>query len=175
MRILRSIFAAAIAPLLLGLATTAATANGKGAPAPYAPLSFWQGLYGGLHLGHADADFDDGLVGGAQLGFNWQAGPVVYGLEADISAADGDDIELLASGRGRLGYLILPNVLIYGTAGVGLVSGSDTESGFVYGLGVEGAFTDGMSARLEYLAYDIDGNSDSVDVIRAGLNFKLGR
>jgi opacity protein-like surface antigen len=78
--------------------------------------------------------------------------------------------------RGRLGYLFLPNLLIYGTAGVGFLNGDDTESGFVYGLGVEGVFTDTMTARLEYLAFDSDSaQGNGVDVIRAGLNFKLGR
>jgi opacity protein-like surface antigen len=75
-------------------------------------------------------------------------------------------------------------VLAYATAGVGIVGASaeasvpgltfsddDTETDFVYGLGLEGNISPGMSARIEYLGYaDLD-----IDVIRAGLNFKLGR
>ena len=69
--------------------------------------------------------------------------------------------------------------MIYATAGLGLVDGgdSDSDAGFVYGLGIEGMISDTMSARLEYLAFNNDnGNGDDgVSVIRAGLNIKLGR
>jgi len=154
--------------------------------------SIWQGAYIGLHLGQGEAGSLDGVVAGAQIGYNWQNGPIVYGLEADVSYADISDsifgvelsVDLLATARGRLGYLITPNILVYGTAGFGIVSFSgsvnllgfrgsvdDTETDFVYGLGVEGKFANNMSARIEYLSF-----SDlNVDVIRAGLNFKLGK
>src|SRR5258707_6119756 len=78
-----------------------------------------------------------GGVFGFQWGHNWQWGPVVGGLEIDFSGADikrsntffilpafpfdtftrDQQIEVLASTRGRLGYLIFPNWLLYGTAG----------------------------------------------------------
>jgi outer membrane immunogenic protein len=97
-------------------------------------------------------------------------------VEGDISLSGSDSIDWLASVRGRLGYLIQPNLLVYGTAGLGVVSGGDTDTGFVYGLGVEGKLTDTMSARVEYLAFDSDTkHGDGVGVIRAGLNIKLGR
>src|SRR6266478_6238367 len=79
-----------------------------------------------------------GGVFGFQFGHNWQWGPVVGGLEIDFSGADIKEsttfffaaapgvtftrdvkIEELASARGRLGYLIFPNWLLYGTAGIG--------------------------------------------------------
>jgi outer membrane immunogenic protein len=83
-----------------------------------------------------------GGVFGFQFGHNWQWGPVVGGLEIDYSGADikgssaftfldnswprdlntlttDKKIDALASARGRLGYLIIPNVLLYGTAGIG--------------------------------------------------------
>jgi opacity protein-like surface antigen len=77
-----------------------------------------------------------------------------------------------------VGYLIQPRILVYGTAGLGLVNGRETDTGFAYGLGVEGKLTRTMSARLEYLAYDTDkdnvhSHSDTVGVVRAGLNIKL--
>jgi opacity protein-like surface antigen len=66
--------------------------------------------------------------------------------------------------------------LIYGTAGLGFVTASDTDAGFVYGLGVEARLNDTMSARLEYLSFNGDTvQGDGVDVIRAGFNVKLGR
>jgi outer membrane immunogenic protein len=161
-----------------GVAVTAASADGyTSGPASYELPAIWRGLYGGLHVGHADADGDDGFVGGVQLGYNWQARQIVYGVEGDVSLAGTHSIDWLASLRGRLGYLIQPRVLVYGTAGLGLVNGSDTDAGFVYGLGVEGKLTPTMSARIEYLSFNTDNahaHSDTVGVIRAGLNIKLG-
>src|SRR5216683_8168198 len=80
-----------------------------------------------------------GGVFGFQFGHNWQWGPVVGGLEIDFSGADIKEtstfvivptfpfdtftrevkIDELASARGRLGYLVFPNWLLYGTAGIG--------------------------------------------------------
>lgn len=157
-------------------ATPAAVADGLRTAGPgYVDRpSIWRGLYGGIHLGHADADGDDGFVGGVQLGYNWQSNQLIYGLEGDLSLSGTDSIDWLASVRGRLGYLIQPSLLVYATAGLGLVSGDETDAGFVYGLGVEGKITDTMSARLEYLAFTSDtDHGDGVDVIRAGLNIKL--
>ena len=153
----------------LGLSATGAVADGVYSAGPsYRELpSIWSGLYGGVHLGYADADFDDGVVGGVQLGYNWQSGAIVYGVEGDISLTSADSVDWLASARGRLGYLLQPSLLLYGTAGVG----GDDDAGFVYGLGLESQLTYGTTGRLEYLEYD----GDDVGVIRAGLNFQIGR
>jgi outer membrane immunogenic protein len=169
--------------VLAGLALSATGAQAGGTPrgeTAYADRpSIWQGLYGGVHLGHAESDFDDGLVGGVQLGYNWRNGLIVYGLEADISASNADFIDWLGSVRGRVGYLIQPGLLLYGTAGLGVVSFDNTETGFVFGVGVEGKLSETMSARLEYLNYNIDSGhghgDDDIGVIRAGLNIKLNR
>ena len=160
------------------LSVTAASADGStsGSPAYELP-AIWRGLYGGVHLGNADTDGDNGVVGGVQLGYNWQTQRIVYGVEGDFSLSGANSIDWLASLRGRVGYLIQPRILLYGTAGLGLVNGHDTNSGFAYGVGVEGKLTRTLSARLEYLAYDADNNahshSDTVGVVRAGLNIKL--
>ena len=153
--------------------------------------SIWQSTYIGLHIGQGEAGSVDGFVAGAHIGRNWQSGQIVYGLEADVSYADISEsfgafeasIDFMATARGRLGYLITPNLLVYGTARFGIVggsgsvniagfgrSGNDTETDFVYGLGVEGKFSDKLSARIEYLAFgDLD-----IDVVRVGLNYRLG-
>jgi outer membrane immunogenic protein len=160
----------------LSLSATAALADGtRSAPNYYDRPSIWGGLYGGLSLGKIDTDHDDGIVGGVQLGYNWQANQFVYGVEGDISVSNSDSIDWLGSLRGRLGYLIQPNLLVYGTAGLGFVSASETDTGFVWGLGVEGKFTPTMSARVEYLSFNNDSvHGDGANVIRAGLNFKFG-
>jgi outer membrane immunogenic protein len=152
------------------LAAAEGLSKGKGAEWPNIPWS-WQGLYGGVHIGNAETWWDDGLIGGVQLGRNWQSGKIVYGLEGDISFSSTEAIDWMATVRGRLGYLLSPSILVYGTAGLGFVDfdhhGTETE--FVYGLGVEGKLTHATTLRLEYLNF-----SDSdVDVVRVGLNFKF--
>jgi outer membrane immunogenic protein len=89
-----------------------------------------------LATGKADVD---GWLGGVQAGYNWQAGRLVLGVEADIQATgqDGGVIVCVALGcpagsvfatanysldwfgtlRGRVGYA-LDRFLIYGTGGL---------------------------------------------------------
>jgi opacity protein-like surface antigen len=165
----------------------------------YAP--YWQGLYAGVHVGIGDGD---GFVGGGQIGHNWVSGRIVYGIEGDFSFSDigeeasgcipgagcvfaGASLDWLATVRGRVGYLIDPRILAYATAGFGIASWSaeagvsgpggsmrveldGTETDFVYGLGVEGKISEIMTARIEYFGF---GDFD-VDIVRLGLNFRLG-
>jgi len=140
-----------------------------------------------------------GGVFGFQFGHNWQWGPVVGGLEIDFSGADIKEtstfvvlptfpfdtftretkIEELASARGRLGYLVLPNWLLYGTAGIGWghfrhnttdtfvipgvfssfasATSFSNEFGWVAGVGLEWKFWPGSNSWLlrgEWLHYD---------------------
>src|SRR5215471_1922484 len=202
---------AALAVLTATAAMTApAVADGSRGPAyfdqPYLP-SIWQGLYGGVNLGWGWSGDADGVVGGGQIGYNWQSRQYVYGLEADVSAADigisetlvvpgavlnaSASIDWLATIRGRLGVLVQPNLLIYGTAGLAIVHAeahasvntlfggisahaSDTETGFVYGIGVEHKLNEKMSARLEYLGFSEPDRVGDFGILRAGLNFKFG-
>jgi outer membrane immunogenic protein len=189
MRLLRE-GAMALAVAATSLAAVPAAADDRRTgPAYYAPA--WQGLYAGANVGFGDG----GAVGGAQIGYNWQSGRFVYGLEGDFSLTSIEEeaclggmcisasIDWFATVRGRAGYLVDPNILVYGTAGVGIVSWSmdsnipglslpdGTETDLIFGIGVEGRINDTMTAKLELLTGDeLDG-----EVIRAGLNFKLGR
>jgi len=85
----------------------------------------------------------DGVVGGGQIGYNWQANAWVFGLEADIQGTSedgsnsagatviipgapaatgtlnyGEKLPWFGTVRGRLGFLPAPNWLIYGTGGL---------------------------------------------------------
>ncbi|NJM34685.1 MAG: porin family protein [Rhodomicrobium sp.] len=71
-----------------------------------------------------DDDDDVSLIAGVHVGYNWQSGNKVLGIEADISF--GDDIDYLASLRGRLGYAH-GNLLLYVTAGAAFVGFDDTK------------------------------------------------
>ncbi len=84
---------------------------------------------------NANGDFDDGFVGGVDIGYDWQAGNIVYGAILDINYTDlGDeqrafsrtpadyvisrDLDYLATLRGRLGYAFNENFLGYVTGGL---------------------------------------------------------
>ncbi|MGE0563139.1 MAG: outer membrane protein [Pseudolabrys sp.] len=163
------------------------------APAPvakapiYAPYN-WTGLYVGLNGGYGwgtssfsgatgtgDFNVNGGLLGGT-LGYNWQVGHAVFGLETDLgwsgmkdSAACGaftceTKNTWLGTTRGRIGYAwdrFMPYItggVAYGnvkatTLGVG--SASDTRFGWTVGAGVEVAVSGPWTAKLEYLYADL--------------------
>jgi outer membrane immunogenic protein len=144
---------------------------------------------------------DSNLLAGVHLGYNYQFSPAwVAGLEGDWSWTHdrGSDtepltvfgtavpvgggavttmnstVDWLASIRGRLGYLVTPNLLAYGTGGAawGRVHDSATASdpgigyltstsfgttadGWVAGGGLEWALTRNWSVRGEYLYYHL--------------------
>ena len=129
-------------------------AQGAAADPPSAPFD-WSGAYIGYHTGGALGlvDVEDpygasifgdivrtpGMLAGGQLGYNWQFGSTVLGLEADASWADMDgtntcfafsgfyissncrtEIDALGTFTGRLGWT-LPfddRTLLYGKAGL---------------------------------------------------------
>jgi outer membrane immunogenic protein len=158
----------------------------------------WSGFYIGGHIGGGWAqsratyanDFApgpidltaSGLVAGAQVGYNWQVGRLVYGVEVDGSwgnldasrtDAVGDDQRIktnfLGSARLRTGAAI-DNVLIFGTIGLAYVRSEFTAIGdvpspasrdvdafgIVSGFGAEVALAPNWSLRGEYLYYTVD-------------------
>ncbi len=160
----------------------------------------------GVNVGSAN-----GFLGGFQAGYNWQfANNVVLGVEADIDWTDlgGNSVVIsgpggLASGqldyfgtiRARVGYAF-DRVLPYITAGAawgqtnfGTLYGMGTSStnwGYTVGAGVEYAFTNNITAKLEYLYVDLTGsdytipstggsiNTDTdMSVLKVGLNYKF--
>jgi opacity protein-like surface antigen len=148
-----------------------------------------------------------GFVGGFQAGANWQAGPVVGGLEIDLSGSDikgsssiagldnvgspvsmtrMDKFDLLGSGRARLGYLVWPNALLYGTGGLAWTRLDQTSTstnsdgttitsmpswrfGWVAGAGGEvRLWNTNWLARLEYLHYDFGDSGNSFSAFTVG-------
>src|SRR5262249_38079839 len=91
MKTLRSVIALIILGAT-GLAGPAAAQNGYGPP-PGEYYPFWQGWYAGVHGGWGEAGSADGAVVGGQIGYNWQRGQLVYGIEADASWSDISDSE----------------------------------------------------------------------------------
>ena len=152
----------------------------------------WQGLSVGIDGGYnwargREAGVDDtiGLHGGllgAHIGYNWQHGATVIGVETDAAWSNADGARHYAGGD-RLQFsndwlssfrlkagVAFGNVLLYATGGVALggfeadlasVGGSwrssETFVGYVAGGGIETKLTSNLSARLEGLHYGFNG------------------
>src|SRR5690349_13361154 len=103
------------------------------APPAVAPLPTWTGFYIGAMGGWGKEDANNlamsGGFGGGTVGYNWQTGPVVFGVEADAAWADikssatipnvataSAKIQDMGTVRGRIGYAF-DQVLFYGTGG----------------------------------------------------------
>ena len=119
-----------------------------------------------------DEDNERSFLGGVHVGYNWQAGAGVFGIEGDVSFSDG--VDYLASLRARLGHS-WEDMLVYATAGVAFagfedktihahygghdfdmdISG-DRKIGFVLGGGIEHKVSSNVSVGLEGLYYFFD-------------------
>ncbi|MBO0902759.1 outer membrane protein [Jiella sonneratiae] len=239
------------------------------APAPYVSSVYdWSGLYIGINGGYAWGNVDtsttipagsningvasalaiasgtggfdsNGGLAGVQVGYNYQTGPYVVGVEADVDwsglddtrdsgiftlggfnarTTDDLDMNVLATVRGRLGYA-MDRLLVYGTGGLawsdatvrrnldwsfadgcppvggGLqrchVGEEDFDIGYTVGAGLEYAFTENFTAKVEYQYIDfgdepfrtVNANipnqpldhevSLDIHTIRVGLNYKF--
>ena len=164
---------------------------------PELPFS-WTGFYAGINGGYAwgQSSWSDPLVGadsgkfntsgglvGGQLGYNWQTGPVVLGIETDgdwmgikgsthgtggVCAADGGgqcqtQQSWLGTTRARIGYAFdrwLPYItggVAYGNIQAVQPTGTSTGTnvGWAAGAGLEYAIDHNWSAKLEYLHVDL--------------------
>jgi outer membrane immunogenic protein len=152
----------------------------------------WSGYYVGGNLGAgvgrmeftatmpglttSTSDEIRGFVGGGQGGFNWQSGPLVAGIEADLQFSHQQNgvnvaglqitnsLNYLSTLRGRIGYA-MDEWLFYVTGGggygstqatlnvggVGFFSESDFQPLWVVGVGVETQIWDRWTGRIEYL------------------------
>lgn len=169
------------------------------APAVAAPLPVWTGFYIGAVGGwakensSANGAVSGGLAGGT-LGYNWQSGPAVFGIEADAAwsnigatlgippiLAVSDRIRDLGTVRGRIGYAF-DQVLIYGTGGYAWidnrftitvlgasVSDSKFHNGWTAGGGVEVMIAPKWSIKGEYLYRSFESKNYFVAQVPPGI------
>lgn len=169
------------------------------------------GNIGGPIIFSQDNSDGSGVVGGVHVGYNHQVGAFVLGAEADIDATgiDGDDggsggdingfeVDWMGSVRARAGYA-MDRTLIYATGGYAFMRGTayvadpgeeeevdGTFHGWTVGAGVEHAFTDNITARLEYrytdfgakeLTFDNNGYVEDIDpsfhTVKVGISYKF--
>lgn len=130
----------------------------------------------------------EGDISASNIGVDANASVCSGGFCSRIDA--GASIDWFSTIRGRAGILVQPNLLVYATAGVATVhteahvrdslgnsiSISETNSGFVGGVGVESKINETMSWRVEYLnfGHPADFVRDDTGIVRAGLNFRFG-
>jgi len=157
-------------------------------PAYVAPLAAsWSGFYVGINGGYGfgTSDWDHpavspdpkGGMAGGTVGYNFQTGTWVWGIEGDLdwSGMKGDATcpggtcttknDWLGTARARLGYAGWNNWLPYITAGGAFgdikaenpagATASKTQIGWTAGLGLEYAFRSNWSVKVEYLYADL--------------------
>lgn len=224
------------------------------APAAYvpppSPIYNWGGVYvgfnaGGSWINQGNTAFtctgaicatgtssgqsfsNSGFTGGGQVGFNFQSGQFVFGLEGDAEylsnksnvvvtdfggggATHAYTTDFLSTVRGRLGFA-WDRALFYGTGGLAMATyqvqrtqnttGLDVAGatqtvnnfriGWAAGAGIEYAFTDNITGRVEYLVAGLESATDTynfpfsgssvtasspteyINIVRGGLNFKF--
>ena len=180
---------------LAALTGTAAAADlpPRMAPQPYykapiaVPVYNWTGFYIGINGGGAfgtsnwdtngSRNISGGLVGGT-IGYNYQWGQAVFGVEGDIDWASISGTSSnatcpfgcktsdtwLSTVRGRLGYAA-DRFMPFVTGGAafgdirastpGFAAASSTNAGWTLGGGLEGAITQNWTAKVEYLYVDL--------------------
>jgi outer membrane immunogenic protein len=183
--------------LALGIliASISGAAGAADLPAPGAPLSKapavvspainWSGFYIGAIGGYGSENTSDPLgikggFGGGTVGYNWQFGTIVAGIEADGAWANVRTtssfqdpvvglvtatvkVDALATVRGRIGAAF-DQILLYGTGGLALsdakasgtalgitLSDNKTQAGWTLGAGAEWMFLPHWSLKAEYL------------------------
>lgn len=207
---------AALGLVAAGAASAADLPSRKGpvaAPVYMPPAFSWTGFYVGANAGYGWGNVNangfanvgdlDGFVGGGQIGYNYQMGQFVLGLEADLQGADlssGNNLGLLnvktdyfGTVRARVG-VAFDRFMPYVTGGwaygnvktsipaIGFSSDRSHTGGFAVGGGLEYAVTNNIIAGVEYLYVDLGeknilggGTKVGTDfsVVRARLSYKF--
>jgi outer membrane immunogenic protein len=216
---MKKILLASVALFGFAGAASAADLPARAAPpvAPIiaaAPIFTWTGFYVGVNAGYGwntndnevfDPIFgfvggndDGGFVGGGQVGYNYQIGSFVVGIEGDLQYADlgsryryvnaivgyeeDDSDDWFGTVRARAG-VAFGQALVYATGGFAF---ADNGNGWTVGGGLEYAFTNNLSAKIEGLYVNLEaddnifgpgatgGNDNSeFGVVRAGLNYRF--
>lgn len=190
---------------------TVGTSNVAFCPAPGCTAAFATSQISAQGASGSFGGNKTGVIGGGQFGYNWQIAPTwVAGFETDFQGISGasslnggggtiglpgfpgasvttngvtvtKEIDWLGTVRGRLGYLVTPGLLVYGTGGLAYgdaksstsisqtlngfggiapdyassASVSGTRAGWTAGGGIEWMIFPRWSVKAEYLHYDL--------------------
>ena len=186
------LFAAASVVALATAASAADLPSRHTAPVlvPTVPVFTWTGLYAGVSGGYIGARDKmsgsvsntlntDGALFGGDIGYNWQSGPLVFGVETDLAyatakgsstigtAVQSTKLDAFGTFRGRVGYAV-DRALFYVTGGLAYgetrdrlttsnsyASASGWRTGWTLGGGIEYAVTPNWTVRAEGLYADL--------------------
>ncbi len=132
----------------------------------------------GTAYGKARSD-TSGVIGGGQIGYNWQIGKIVLGFEADIdgsgqnssgtvfcpiatcrgviaSATANDSVQDFGTFRGRLGYAY-DRWLVYGTGGASWQNVKES-----YSVSAAGVGTPLFSSNTTHFGYAVGGGVETM-------------
>ena len=178
------------------------------------PVYTWTGLYLGVNGGYAwgnakfsnalgdfDANNQTGWLAGGTIGYNFQTGTWVFGLEGDVDFAwlkgnavntfgagcaggGGCDVKntFFATARGRVGYAwdrFMPYITggaAFANAKISAPAGTSTTTtnyGWTIGGGLEFAFSGPWSAKVEYLYADLGKATCGASVCGLDTDFKF--
>lgn len=173
------------------------TNNWNSNPLLFGPFFPNVGLLG---LGSNNNGSNGGVVGGFQIGYNYQLSPLfVVGVETDFQGTSigsssnnnwwggwGNRVSLPWFGtlRGRVGLALLDSrLLVYGTGGFAYGearqpwgggwwgNNNDIATGWTAGGGIEYAFLPNWSAKVEYLYTDLSNNNNNNNWSAVGFPF----
>jgi outer membrane immunogenic protein len=202
---------AALSVLAIGAAVPAQAADirlpVKAQPSFVHAYYNWTGFYVGAHIGYGWADFEGvdpvvgvltdsfsatGFIYGGQIGFNYQMGSWVFGIEGDFSFGDikhSEDIlgiataeakvDRIITAAARIGYAF-DRTLLYAKLGgawtqekynfslplLGASASSTVDrTGWLIGVGLEYAFLGNWSAKIEYNYMDMGSKDVTLTVV----------
>ena len=200
---------AALGIVAAGAASAADLPSRKGpvaAPVYLPPAFTWTGFYVGANAGYGWGNVNangwanvgdlDGFVGGGQVGYNYQMGQFVLGVEADLQGADlssGNNLglvnvktEYFGTVRARVGVAFdrfMPYITggwAYGNVktsipGIGFSSDRSHTGGYAVGAGLEYAVTNNIIAGVEYLYVDLGEKNIAGAGTKVGTDFSVVR
>ena len=199
---MKKLLLAGVGVLVLGIASASAADLPRRqvvmpaqAPIYVTPVYTWTGFYVGINggggwgksdwsnvFGAADAKLSGGLIGGT-IGYNYQVGQAVFGVEGDLDWSNikgGTSSGIctgtvcntrnswLSTARGRIGFAA-DRFMPYVTGGAafgdikadaaGFGSETKTRTGWTVGGGLEAAINGPWTAKIEYLYVDLGKGS----------------
>ncbi len=151
-----------------------------------------------IGTGFSSSSDVSGFLGGGQVGVNWQSGMWVFGVEGDFSWTDANgctafntgvlagctNVNWYATVTGRVG-VAFDRSLLYVKGGAAFVdedhfiqtnpggvavtsTTGNTRSGWTVGAGLEYAFWDNWSAKLEYNFMDFGSDNHTFTAVTGG-------
>jgi outer membrane immunogenic protein len=209
-----------LAAIILVTSAGAASAADMPQVAPYARVPYaspaynWTGFYIGAMGGYgwseqgratiggstfsSSNDHIRGGFGGGTVGYNWQPGSWLLGIEADAAWSDikhtdsafgvtvTDKIQSFGSVTGRLGFLPANSVLLYvkggyawadnevSATGFGLtLAESRFHSGWTVGGGLEYLFVPNWSGKVEYMYADYSNATYLTTFVPGGIGLGI--